>query len=171
MLPYIHIILFLTFYLMTTAYAVGRGGAPERWAAAIMAGGALLTAILIGPAGHRFRGPEYGVAVADTLMLAAFTWLMLTADRFWPVWMAAIQGVTVLSHLAFILKPVPLPVYYQNTVNLWSYPQVGLLAVATLRHRLRGRESTAAERGFGRMGAAVAKAISREPGWARPQNH
>ena|SRR6478736_9657023 len=159
--------MFTTLYLLTTAYALGRGGRPERQAAGIMAAALLLTWVVISSAGQRFHGPEYGVALVDALMLAALVWLALTADRFWPLWLAAMQVVIVLSHLAMILKPVPLPYYYRDTIQLWSYPQIAILAVGTLRHRLR-TEPSPLERWLGAIGTSLKARLGYEPGPRRP---
>jgi len=146
----IRVAAFMAFYLLTSAYALGRGGVPERRAAAIMAASLLLTWLLVSPIGGRFHGPEYGVAFADTAMLVALIWLALTADRFWPLWLAAMQAVVVLSHAAMIFKPVPMPAYYKNTIQLWSYPLLATLAIGTLRHRMRTAPSPI-ERSIGRV--------------------
>jgi hypothetical protein len=163
-LLFLRSVLFLAAFLLAVAYALRRGGGPERAAAAIMSGGLLLSLADLSIVANRFHGPEYGLAFVDVLMLVAFIWLALTADRFWTLWVAALQAVTVLSHFAMILKPVPLPAYYKNTIQLWSYPQVALLAVGTLRHRLRGKDATRIECWLGRMGTFLVRAFTHERG-------
>ncbi len=166
MIMLLRITLYLTAFLLVTAYALGRGGAPERTTAGIMAVGLVLTLIIMAPNTHRFAGPEYGVAMVDSLMLVAFVWLALRADRYWPLWLAAMQAVMVLCHLARIFKPVPFPVYYQDTVQLWCYPQLALLAVGTLRHRLRSGTASVAEKRV----AGAAGQIGRMFGYDRRQS-
>lgn len=153
--------IFIIAYLLATAYALTRGGRPERQASLVMAGGLLLTWLLIHPFVRRYHGPEFGVAIADTLMLAAFVWIALRADRFWPLWMAAMQAVIVLLHLSMSLKAYTFPNYYKNTTQLWSYPQIALLFVGTLRHRLRMQPSRT-ERLIGRFARALRRWLYRE---------
>lgn len=153
---------FLTAFLLTVSYALRRGGGPERTVAGMMAAGLIASLIDLSFVAHRFHAPAYGVALTDFLMLVGFTWVALTADRFWTLWLAAVQAMPVLSHLAMILKPVPLPDYYKNTVQLWSYPLVALLAVGTLRHQLRRGTATRFERWLGGVGASIARVFARD---------
>jgi hypothetical protein len=161
-LLFLRSVFFLAAFLLTISYALRHGGAPERGAAGIMASGLIVTLIDLSFVSHRFHGPEYGVALVDASMLVGFLCLALTADRFWTLWVAALQAVTVISHLAMILKPVPLPAYYKNTIQLWSYPQVALLAVGTLRYRLRSGDASGCERWLGQIGARLVKAFTGE---------
>jgi hypothetical protein len=130
------VILFICFALFATAYAFTRGGRPERAIAAIDWIGFLATWAVVSPLSRRFHGAEIGVAVVDTACLVAMAWVAIRNDRSWTLWVAAMQLVVVLSHLAMWLKPVHIPHYYKNSVQLWIYPQLALLALGTLRHRL-----------------------------------
>lgn len=124
-------------FLLVCAYALRRGGKPERWAASILIAGLILTWALIRHSGQRYHAPEIGVAVADGLTLIGMVWLTLRADRYWPGWLAAMQAIVVLSHLAMILRVTDIPGYYKNTIQLWIYPQLAVLAIGVLRERLR----------------------------------
>jgi hypothetical protein len=162
MLLFLRSVFFLTAFLLTISYALRRGGGPERAVAGMMAAGLIASLIDLSFVAGRFHAPAYGVALTDFVMLIGFTWLALTADRFWTLWLAAVQAMPVLSHLAMILKPVPLPEYYKNTVQLWSYPLVALLAVGTLRYQLRRGTATRFECWLGRVGAWFAKLVTRD---------
>ena len=146
----VRVAVFMAIYLISIAYALRCGGRPERAASLILTGGMMLTWLLISHVGRRFHGPELGVAFADTATLVALLWLALTADRFWPLWVAAMQTVVVLSHIAMVMKPFTLPTYYKNTIQLWIYPILLLVVLGTVRHRLRNQPSPV-ERSIGRF--------------------
>ena len=131
------LILFLIVWLGCCAFALARGGAPERIAAAIFLAAALLSLAVEQPQGSRFDSVEVGVLVIDLAVLAGFLILSATANRFWPIWMAAMQGVQVLSHFAIAVNATIIPWAYWNAQTLWSYPMLGLLALATLWHLRR----------------------------------
>jgi hypothetical protein len=133
------LILFLLVWLGCCAYALIRGGAPEKIGAAIFLAAALLSAVLEEPAGSRFDSVETGVLLVDLAVLAGFVTLSLTADRFWPIWMSGMQGVQVLSHFAIAVNATVIPWAYWNAQTLWSYPMLILLAAATAWHRFRLR--------------------------------
>ena len=153
MSPLLRSVLALSTFLLVCAYALRRGGKPERWAASILLAGMVLTWALIRHSGQRYHAPEVGVAIADGLTLIGLVWLMLRADRYWPGWLAAMQAIVVLSHLAMILRVTDIPGYYKNTIQLWIYPQLVVLALGVLRHRLRTAPSPA-ERAIGRMASS-----------------
>jgi hypothetical protein len=73
----------------------------------------------------------------DVALLAGLLVLASFADRFWPLWMSAMQAVAVLSHTAIALNPDVIPRGYWQAATLWSYPMLLLLAAATWSHRRR----------------------------------
>lgn len=131
------LILFLVLWLGSCGYALVRGGAPERIGAGIFLAAALTSAAVESPAGAHFHMVEIGVLLVDLAVLAGFFALALFAERFWPIWMSAMQAVPVLSHLAIALNPQVIPWGYWNAATLWSYPMLLLLMFATARHRRR----------------------------------
>jgi hypothetical protein len=133
------LILFLVVWLGCCAYALVRGGAPERIGAAIFLVAALLSLAVSEPQGSRFDSVELGVLMVDLGVLAGFTALALKANRFWPIWMSGMQGVQVLSHFAIAVNATVIPWAYWNAQTLWSYPMLMLLAAATAWHQARLR--------------------------------
>lgn len=133
----IRVIVFNLLYLLACGYAIGRGGSAERWMVVILTVGRVAAWFAISPIVHRFEDAEVGVAIVDGLAFSAMLALALRADRFWPIWVASMQAVVMLMHMAMILKPIPFPAYYKNATQLWIYPQLAALALGTLRYRLR----------------------------------
>lgn len=139
-----HILFFYCLLAAATAYALIRGGPPERWGAAILLAGTVATwAAVIGIGGSHsghFIGVEYGVLIIDALMVVALFAVAACADRFWPLWMTAMQAFGVFGHLAKILAPEIMPNVYQAAHLFSAYPVTILLIAATRWHRRRMRE-------------------------------
>lgn len=133
----LRIVAFNLLLLGSCGYAAWRGGAPERIAAAIFATAAALTAIVVSPYASRFRHVEHGLVAVDIAVFAAFFALSLASERFWPLWMAALQLIEVGTHLTRLIAPDLIPRAYSEIVSFWGYPMLVLLAIATRRHRRR----------------------------------
>lgn len=114
-------------------YAFFRGG----WAERVTAGGILiatyLTVLLLSPFAVRFQVVELPVMFVDTILLLVLVAISLTSEKFWPLWLTAMQGLTILSHLAPYVPHV-LPWAYGNAVAVWIYPMLLILAIAVHRH-------------------------------------
>ena len=133
----IHRYLFLAILVATVLYALRRGGAPERWGAAIVIAGYALTLLLQRTYHERFGSLALGVLLVDIAVLAAFFILSLKANRFWPIWMTGFQAVSVMVHAAMAISPGVIPWAYAFGLAMWSYPILIMLAGATWRHRQR----------------------------------
>ncbi|MEO0439823.1 MAG: hypothetical protein AAF067_02990 [Pseudomonadota bacterium] len=131
---------FLTLFFLTNAYAAVWGGKPERIAVAIFVPGFLFTTLLFSPLTQRFGNVEFEVMLVDLAMLIAFVTMALYAERFWPLWMSAMQAIQVISHLPIIFIPELLPQAYGAVIIVWSYPMLFLLAIGTWRHQQRLRK-------------------------------
>lgn len=87
----------------------------------------------------RYQGVEAGVLAIDLLTLAAFTFVALRSDRFWPLWVSGLQLTTTLGHLLKAVEFSLVPIAYAVSLRFWSYPILIILAVATWRSRNRAR--------------------------------
>lgn len=132
----IRFILFSVLLVLACGYALMRGGAPERIAAAILFLGSVLSPLVASAWLTRFQHVEHGMLMVDLIVFALFFILALTTRRFWPLWMTAMQGVNLVSHLS-ILAPDVIPRVYGNAVTLSIYPMLLVLVVATWRHQRR----------------------------------
>ncbi|WP_224761559.1 hypothetical protein [Brevundimonas aurantiaca] len=123
-------------YAASCVYALVRGGTPERIGALILSADFQLSHWVIAPFVSRYASVEWAMMSVDlSACLALYTMSLFTA-RYWPMWMTAIQGIVVLSHLAGARIDV-IPWAYGNAVALWAYVLLALLAAATRRHRRR----------------------------------
>jgi hypothetical protein len=131
-----HYIAFLILFLGSMSYALWRGGAPERTAAAVLLAGVVLTGIAQVHDAHRYATVQWGVAMADLLTLAGFLAVALLSTRYWPMWLAALQIIQLCSDFAKLLPGV-VELTYAIASSLIGYPLALIIAVATVRHRMR----------------------------------
>jgi hypothetical protein len=75
--------------------------------------------------------------IVDLGTLAAFLVLALRAERFWPLWISALQLLGTSGHLVKLMDPGVVPRAYAFAAIFWSYPMLLLLALGTYRHQRR----------------------------------
>ncbi|NIJ37377.1 hypothetical protein FHR22_002061 [Sphingopyxis panaciterrae] len=78
------------------------------------------------------------MVAVDPAAFRALYILSILSTRFWPAWIAAIQGCVALSHLAGLRLEI-MPWAYGMVVAGWAYAMLLILAVGTWRHRQRIR--------------------------------
>jgi len=134
-----HQYVFIALWLVSTAYAVVRGGAPERLIAVaqFLAGLATPFATHWEPPGTHYGSVEVGVALIDAALFVMVTLVALLSARFWPLPQASMIGCDLLGHLAKHVAPDILPNAYYVIVAIWGFPTVILLMVGTWRHQAR----------------------------------
>jgi hypothetical protein len=136
----LHVILYQALLITCCAYAFARGGAPERWAAAMMLlaslGSLASQAQLFSVSYHRV---QVWVFVIDMLLLAGLFVLSVASTRFWPLWLAGLQLLAVAGHIIRALDEATLPRGYQFLISAGAYPMVLLVALGAWRHRQRLR--------------------------------
>jgi hypothetical protein len=120
--------------LIICAYALRRGGPPEKWVGLLLGIGDLLSVAVVTDRSIRFHHEEIRLALVDTVLLVALFAIALHSTRWWPLYVTAFQLDTVGVHVMRIVAPTTLPLTYFNTTALWSYPIVLLLAAGTWRH-------------------------------------
>ena len=135
------ILLFDALLFITCCYAVWRGGGPERIAGAAMAIAYLATIASYTQLASRFAHVETGVLVVDLSLLIVLVAVALTADRGWPMALAALQLDCVGVHIARILDIGMIRVTYALMLAMWSYPMLLLLATGTWRYGRRRRSA------------------------------
>ncbi|WP_375395189.1 hypothetical protein [uncultured Sphingomonas sp.] len=133
----VYIVVFNLIQLLASLYAFLRGGAPERLAGGLLLIAALLTRIFFLGSVSPYFGIEIGILAVDVVLLVALVMLALYADRFWPIWLAALQALGAGAHIAKAIDPTVVSMAYAILLSVWSYPMVLILAAATLRHQRR----------------------------------
>lgn len=130
-------IIFTIVLFGTCGYALLRGRCDERLAGGICIIAAVASFALSAPASLRYSGVELGVLAVDLLTLAAFTFIALRSDRFWPLWISGLQLTTAIAHALKALQPELVPIAYATAGRFWSYPILIIIAVATWRGERR----------------------------------
>ena len=118
-------------------YAFWRGRADERLAALVCLVASAASLELLGPARFRYSGVEVGVLIVDLFTLAAFTYVALRSDRFWPLWVSGLQLTTSIGHVLKAIDEHLVPIAYAAAMRFWSYPILIILAVAVWRGQRR----------------------------------
>lgn len=133
--------LFVAFLLAALAYAVWRGGGPER----TMAGIAL---IMVGSdvVLHHFVPVEFaaldtGHLIIDLFGATSTILLALCAHRCWPMFVAVLHTLPLLAHTSRFLDVTMHPAAYltMQVASSWLVPPI--LILATWRHRQRLRRT------------------------------
>ncbi|WP_156361775.1 hypothetical protein [Sphingomonas sp. Leaf343] len=136
----LHIVVFNVVLIAVVAFAVWGGGAPERIVAGLMFVANAATALLPYDPGSTFLWLDWSGFGVDALLFVAFTAVALRADRYWPIWLAALQLVAVAIHLVRIVDRALVPLVYAWSIGQIAYPLMALLVAGTVRHRQRLRD-------------------------------
>ena len=136
-----HIAIFNLLQILASAYAFTRGGVPERLAGTFLLVAAVATRLAFLSEITPYVSVDTSIVVVDLCLLAVLVALALYADRFWPIWMAALQALGATAHLVRVVEPSVVSMAYVILVAVWSYPMVLILAAATLRHRRRLKQA------------------------------
>jgi hypothetical protein len=131
-------LLYYLVLLAVSAYAFSRGRADERIAAVTCILATFATNLAYSPMGG-FARVELGVFAVDSATLAAFTFLALRSERFWPLWMAGLQLTTVIAHVLKAIDLDLLPQAYAVAARFWVYPIFLVLVIGTWRGSRRSR--------------------------------
>ncbi len=92
-----------------------RGGAPERWGAAV-----LLISWFVTPLVDNHHGFRTGIFIVDVITLFAFGALSFWSRRLWLVLATAMQLATVATHIAALVAPGILGRPYIIVLGIWG---------------------------------------------------
>jgi hypothetical protein len=132
---------YYTILFLVCAFAFWRGRSDERIAAATCIAATFATNLVYSPRGS-FSGVEVGVFVVDAATFAAFTFLALRSERFWPLWLAGLQLTTVFSHMLKAVQLDLMPQAYAAAARFWVYPIFLIIVVGTWRSYRRRTAGT-----------------------------
>ena len=88
--------------LVAVTAAWMKGGHPERLGAVVT-----LVVFAVSFVTHELRVGDFyaGDAVVDFALTVFFVWMAVTRDRWWPLFMSAILGLTMLVYVASLVVP------------------------------------------------------------------
>lgn len=143
----LRIVIFELLQLGVSAFAIRRGGTPERivgWLLLIAAASSLA----VGAPGNRPHAvsiPHLGIDLALFIGLLA---VALRANRFWPYWLAAFELLAIGAHGARAIDPTLVPIVYSRMIGQVAYPMCFALALGTWHYVRRARFEGAAPRAW-----------------------
>jgi hypothetical protein len=111
------------------------GGPTERCAGGMMVAAALFTPFIGGAFNTHWHAPQLGVFAVDIALLTGLMALALSSQRFWPMSVACLQLMAVMTHPALWIEPDILPLGYALMQGFWAYPMMALVAIGARRHR------------------------------------
>src|SRR4249919_157091 len=126
-------VIYTILLLGVCGYAFWRGRADERLTAAVCLIASVASLALLRRDVVRYSGVELGVLTVDLFTLAAFTYVALRSDRFWPLWVSGLQLTTSVGHFLKAIDSNLVPFAYAAALRIWSYPILIILAVAVWR--------------------------------------
>lgn len=132
-----HILLFATFQLLVSGYALFRGGAPERIVAIAMVVAAAATGLISPGSAPDFSRLVRALLLIDLGFLIAVLTVALFADRYWPLWIAALQLTALAIHGVRVYDPTLVPYAYAWTAAKAAYVMLLLLGAGVWRHAAR----------------------------------
>ena len=122
-----------TLLFVICGYALWKGKSDERVVATTALLATLGTRLFISPLSARYTSVEVGVLLVDIAALTGFVVVALRSERFWPLWIAALQLTSSMAHLLKAVEWDLLPKAYGAAAVFWSYPILLILAVGTWR--------------------------------------
>ncbi len=129
--------IFYATLLACVVYSARRGGAPERWMAALFAMAAASSHLVVLAHGSDYAELDVLRLGVDICLLTGMAIIMAKADRFWPIYCTAFQVLAVATHGVRVFDPLVMPpVYYRSTAWL-AYPTLLILVAGVHRHRTR----------------------------------
>ena len=134
----IYVIVFAIVQVVTSTYAIARGGMPER----IVAGLLLIAAAVssgIGRPPDLYRTLDVQQLLIDVVLLAALLAVAVRANRFWPLWVCALHLLAIGVHLVRAVDPAIMPLVYWWMIGKIAYPICLALAVGTWHLQRRTR--------------------------------
>ena len=126
-------------------YALFRGSWPERLAAGGIVVGSYMTTfavLFLTSFATRYRQTEIPILSIDVGVVLLLLFIAIRSEKFWPLWLTAMQSLTIMGHLAPYV-PHMLPWSYWRVTAVWSWPMLIVLAFAIHRHH---REQSAGTR-------------------------
>ncbi|WP_265569948.1 hypothetical protein [Sphingomicrobium nitratireducens] len=122
------------------AYAIVRGDRELRTVSVACVVATVLSHLIRSPMNDAYSGyrhVEIGVMAVDVALFALFLVIALRSSRFWPLWVAGLHMVTVISHSVKALRIDLMPSAYAIAAQFWGYPVLIVIAVAAFRHGRR----------------------------------
>lgn len=134
LLLYASLIVYLAILAFTLWAAFARGDGDARAAAWITLAGVVATQ-LAWAVGPRWTAFDPGIMAVDTAMVVGYALVAKRSLRWWPIWLAAAQLASVLTHFAPLAAPEKMLGLYQLSQPAWMFLVLGAIAYGSLRSK------------------------------------
>ncbi len=114
-------------------YAFRKGGWAERLTAIGILLNSYITPFVLSPFEGRYRQVEMPVVIVDVALLVLLLFIALRSNKFWPLWLTAMQALTIFAHFAPMVPHV-IPWAYYNAAVIWMYPMLIVLGFGVRQH-------------------------------------
>lgn len=132
---------FVLFWLMVICnviIAIAFGRSTERVFATFLLVASALTLVVRRIDGGIAAGLDL-VVLLDWAILVVAWFLSIRSDRYWPVWFAAMQSLSVITHgVSLMVEGVP-HLIFSNLAAVWSLPALMTMSWGTIQD-WRGRQ-------------------------------
>ena len=128
---------FHVLFVLAVIAGYWKGGPPERRGVQVLCAMLVvqLSAHVVLPS--RFDGVDAVSLCVDLMGLLGFGWIALSAMRYWPVWAAALQLLSVSAHFARWVDLGLAPLAYAFMRSGPTFLVILVLLAGVVRHRLR----------------------------------
>jgi hypothetical protein len=134
----IHLLISYGLLILACGYALWRGGLAERTTSVILLIGVAATTIAYVIGNNHYVRPDYAILTIDILFLVGLLWIVVHADRYWPIPFTALHLLSLLGHILRIAETDLPPLIYKILVAAPIYPMLVLLVWGTMRAAGRG---------------------------------
>lgn len=121
---------------LVTGFAMWKGGRTEQFAGLFILVATILTFLL---PDRRWNDVQFGMMWMDIVSFLILIGFALFADRWWTLFAAAVQGLSVLLHLAFWAQMKITSYVYMTGVNIVGHMLLLTLLCGTISYVLRQR--------------------------------
>jgi hypothetical protein len=126
---------------LVTGFAMWKGGRTEQLAGLFILVATILTFLL---PDRRWNDVQFGMMWMDIISFVILIGFALFADRWWTLFAAAVQGLSVLLHLAFWAQMKITSYVYMTGVNIVGHMLLLTLLCGTISYVLRKRRHSRA---------------------------
>lgn len=135
-MPTIVLQIFFVLLLLCCVYSAWFGGKDAR-----LAVGMMVIAVFATRAVTLAFTVRWPLMIVDTGLFAGLLAISLKSQRYWPLWVTGLHGVTVASHIATLLgPPIPYPVYH-GIIAVWSIPVLVVMTLGVMLDQKKGDQN------------------------------
>lgn len=123
--------------LLVLVFVWAKGGYEERLVGSALVLDFYLTGFFYRQGDGNWLEPQWSILIADLLALLALLYTALRSKRFWPLPIAALQFLVILTPLVALFGKNMVSYGLGMTQGIWGYLQLAILVIAAKRHQER----------------------------------